>query len=146
MNIALQKKSSLCWNIEGLVSPYCGELVNLLVADEERRELNDRANKLSSLQLSSRSLCDLELLSVGAFSPLDRFMGKADYTAVLEEMRLTNGTLFPIPITLPVQDVQSIQGGKDIALCPNKCHAERNEASRIFSHLRRRDPSPIGSG
>jgi len=43
-------------------------------------------------------------------------MDKADYTAVLEEMRLANGTLFPIPITLPVQDVQSIQEGKDIAL------------------------------
>ena len=68
-------------NIEGLISPYCDELVNLLVEDEERRELTKHANKLPSLQLSPRSLCDLELLSVGAFSPLDRFMGKADYTA-----------------------------------------------------------------
>ena len=90
-------------NIDGLISPYCGELVNLLVEDEKRRELTEHANKLPSLQLSPRSLCDLELLSVGAFSPLDRFMGKADYTAVLEKMRLANGTLFPIPITLPVQ-------------------------------------------
>ncbi len=84
-------------NIEGLISPYCDELVNLLVEDEERRELTKHANKLSSLQLSPRSLCDLELLSVGAFSPLDRFMGKADYTRVLEEMRLANDTLFPDP-------------------------------------------------
>ena len=103
-------------NIEGLISPYCGELVNLIVADEERRELTEHANKLPSLQLSPRSLCDLELLSVGAFSPLDRFMGKADYTAVLEKMRLANGTLFPIPITLPVEGVQCIREGKDIAL------------------------------
>src|SRR6516162_6686308 len=102
--------------IQGLVSPYCGELVNLLVADEERRELTEYANKLPPLQLSPRSLCDLDLLSVGAFSPLDRFMGKADYTAVLEKMRLANGTLFPIPITLPAQGVQCIQEGKDIAL------------------------------
>ena len=67
-------------NIEELISPYCGELVNLLVEDDERRELTEHANKLPSLQLSPRSLCDLELLSIGAFSPLDRFMGKADYT------------------------------------------------------------------
>ena len=103
-------------NIDGLISPYCGELVNLLVEDEKRRELTEHANKLPSLQLSPRSLCDLELLSVGAFSPLDRFMGKTDYTAVLEKMRLANGTLFPIPITLPVQGVQCIREGKDIAL------------------------------
>jgi sulfate adenylyltransferase len=113
MNYAAVKSRE---TVDGLISPYCGELVNLLVEAEERGELTEHANQLSSLQLTPRSLCDLELLSIGAFSPLDRFMGKADYTAVLEEMRLANGTLFPIPITLPVQDAQSIQVGKDIAL------------------------------
>ena len=51
---------------------------------------------------------------MGAFSPLDRFMGKAEYTSVLKEMRLANGTLFPIPITLPVLDTDTIRiiGGK----------------------------------
>ena len=53
------------------------------------------------IQLSQRLVCDLELLSCGAFSPLDRFMGQADLQAVLDEMRLTDGTLFPIPITFP---------------------------------------------
>jgi sulfate adenylyltransferase len=99
-----------------LITPYCGELINLLVEGEERRELIERANKLSSLQLSARSMCDLQLLSIGAFAPLDRFMGKADYTRVLEEMRLANGTLFPIPITLPVQDALCLQKGRDLAL------------------------------
>ena len=120
MNIALQKKSSLCQNIEDLISPYCGELVSLLTEGDERKELIQRANQLLSLQLSPRSMCDLELLAIGAFSPLDRFMSKADYIAVLEEMRLANGTLFPIPITLPVQDVQSIEKGKNIALRSSK--------------------------
>ena len=100
----------------GFIPPYGGKLVNLIVDGEERRELTEYANKLPSLQLSPRSLCDIELLSVGAFSPLDRFMGKADYTGVVKEMRLANGTLFPIPITLPVADASSIQLGKDIAL------------------------------
>ena len=99
-----------------VIPPYGGKLVNLVVRGEEHRELLKYANKLPSLQLSPRSLCDLELLSVGAFSPVDRFMGQADYTRVLEEMRLINGTLFPIPITLPVADTRSIQVGSDIAL------------------------------
>ncbi len=105
-----------CGATGGLISPYGGRLVNLVVDRQESRELTEYANKLPSLQLSSRSLCDVELLSVGAFSPLDRFMGKADYTGVVEEMRLANGALFPIPITLPVADASSIQVGRDIAL------------------------------
>jgi sulfate adenylyltransferase len=52
--------------------------------------------------LTDRNLCDLELLAVGGFSPLDRFMGEADYQRVLTEMRLSDGTLFPIPITLTI--------------------------------------------
>ena len=56
------------------------------------------------MQISARSVCDLELLATGAFSPLDRFMGQADYERVLTEMRLKDGTLFPIPITLPVDE------------------------------------------
>ena len=100
----------------GLISPYGGKLVNLVVDDEERVGLIGYASELPSLQLSPRSLCDIELLAVGAFSPLDRFMGKADYTRVVEEMRLADGTLFPIPVTLPAADTRSIQVGRDIAL------------------------------
>jgi sulfate adenylyltransferase len=99
-----------------LITPYGGKLVNLLAADEERTDLAERAVHLASAQLSPRSLCDLELLSTGAFSPLDRFMGKVDYTRVIEEMRLQNGTLFPIPITLPVSDIVAVQIGQEIAL------------------------------
>jgi sulfate adenylyltransferase len=49
-------------------------------------------------------MCDLELMATGAFSPIDRFMGKADYERVLTEMRMVDGTLFPIPITLPINE------------------------------------------
>ena len=49
-------------------------------------------------------MCDLELLSTGAFSPLDRFMGREDHERVLEEMRLSNGSVFPISVTLPVHE------------------------------------------
>jgi sulfate adenylyltransferase len=60
------------------------------------------ARQLPSIQLSERSTCDLELLATGAFSPLDGFMRRADYESVIHDMRLTNGLIFPIPITLPV--------------------------------------------
>jgi len=111
-SIALKSRE----NIDEIIRPYHGELVNLLVEGEERAELVERANKLPSVQLSHRSLCDLELLSIGGFSPLNRFMGKADYTRVLQEMRLANGTLFPIPITLPIADPTTVRLGQDVAL------------------------------
>ena len=103
-------------NIDEIIRPYHGELVNLLVEGEERGELVERANKLPSVQLSHRSLCDLELLAVGGFSPLNRFMGKADYTRVLQEMRLVNDTLFPIPITFPIIDPKTVRLGEEVAL------------------------------
>lgn len=99
-----------------LIQPYGGELVNLLVTDQERDELIEYAGRLPSIQLSHRSLCDLELLACGAFSPLDRFMGRADYHSVLEDMRLSTGTLFPIPISLPVDESYSVSIGQEISL------------------------------
>lgn len=99
-----------------LIPPYGGELINLITTGEARAELEQRARELPSVQLSARSMCDLELLATGAFSPLNRFMGQADYTRVLEEMRLADGTLFPIPITLPVADADFIQPGREIIL------------------------------
>ncbi len=94
------------------IEPYGGKLVNLCVPEEKREHLIEQARKLPSVQLSARALCDLELLAVGAFSPLDRFMNQADYERVLHEMRLKNDTLFPLPITLTV-DEQSLAEGQD---------------------------------
>ncbi len=85
-----------------VILPYGGKLVNLVVDEAEKEDLLAQAGGYPSLQLSDRNLHDLELLAVGAFSPLDRFMGPADYQRVLTEMRLENGTLFPIPITLTI--------------------------------------------
>jgi sulfate adenylyltransferase len=85
-----------------LIGPYGGRLVDLLVADPgARAELDARAARLRSLQLSERSVHDLELLAVGAFSPLRQFMGEADYRRVVAEMRLADGTPWPVPLTLP---------------------------------------------
>lgn len=76
--------------------------------------------KQLSIHLSDRSICDLELLATGAFSPLDRFMSAADYERVLAEMRLANGSLFPIPLTLPVRDDEHVELDCDVALLDAK--------------------------
>ncbi len=91
-------------SMEKITKPYGGKLVNLLISGEERQELLEKSNRLPSIQITARSLCDLELMATGAFSPIDRFMGKADYERVLTEMRMVDGTLFPIPITLPISE------------------------------------------
>jgi sulfate adenylyltransferase len=99
-----------------LITPYGEDLIDLVVSAEEARELKDYATHLASIQLSERSVCDLELLATGAFSPLASFMGQADYVRVLNEMRLSSGEVFPIPVTLPV-DRAAIPGlDKDVAL------------------------------
>jgi sulfate adenylyltransferase len=103
-----------------LIPPYGGQLVDLLVPAEELADVKVRASTLFSLQLSERSVCDLELLATGAFSPLDRFMGREDYQRVLDEMRLTSGHVFPIPLTLPVEPGPDIRVGQEIALRNNK--------------------------
>ena len=92
------------------------ELVEIVVAGEERERLIAHASTLPSVQISDRSLNDLELLAVGAFSPLRQFMGKTDHDRVLEDMRLADGTLWPMPITLPVPEGEHIRVGHDLAL------------------------------
>ncbi|MBN1965491.1 MAG: bifunctional sulfate adenylyltransferase/adenylylsulfate kinase [Anaerolineae bacterium] len=103
-----------------LITPYGGKLVDLLVPPEEVDELKAYAGRLPSIQISERAMYDLELLAIGAFSPLDRFMGEKDHQRVLDEMRLTDGTLFPLPITLPVEPGPDIRLGQAITLRDRK--------------------------
>ena len=98
-----------------LVPPYGGELVDLIVPADERDELKARATQLPSIQISERSACDLQLLACGAFSPLDRFVGKADHQRILDEMRLRNGAILPIPITLPIDTNAKVRLDRDVA-------------------------------
>ncbi len=74
------------------------------------------AKNLPTVQLSERALCDLEILATGGFSPLQSFMGSADYESVLGQMRLSNGQLFPIPITLPIGDDETVKLDSQVSL------------------------------
>ncbi len=103
-----------------LITPYGGELIDLFVPPDDVDALKDRAGRLPSIQLSERALCDLEMLATGAFSPLDRFMGSSDYSSVVEEMRLDDGHLFPIPVTLPVDSDAEFKLDGDVALRDSK--------------------------
>jgi sulfate adenylyltransferase len=99
-----------------LVTPYGGRLVNLIAPAGERDVLLQKAKCLPSFQISFRSVCDLELLATGAFSPLDRFMGEKDYRSVLKDMRMADGTLMPIPVTLPVDSPDGLTIGSEVVL------------------------------
>lgn len=101
-----------------LIPPYGGKLVDLVVPAPEAAELKEYAKGLVSIRISERAVCDLELLAVGAFSPLDRFMSQADHQSVLDTMRLTDGHIFPLPVTLPIDDEDRarITVGDEIAL------------------------------
>ena len=103
-----------------LIAPYGGKLVDLLVPAEQQEDEKAYAGTLHSITLTDRNVCDLELLAVGAFSPLDRFMGQADHQRVLDEMRLNSGHIFPMPITLSVEDVSSIKIGQEVTLRDRK--------------------------
>ena len=99
-----------------LISPYGGELIDLFVQGSERSELLEKAASYPDIQLTPRQMFDLELLAVGAFSPLNRFMGRADYLGVLNSMKLDNGMIWPIPITLAINREDLPEHGDNITL------------------------------
>jgi sulfate adenylyltransferase len=103
-----------------LIPPYGGRLVNLVASEDARVALMAEANRYPTFQISDRNLCDLELLATGGFSPLNRFMGRADYQRVLTEMRLADGTLFPIPVTLTINKEDLPTRGEWITLCDSR--------------------------
>lgn len=100
----------------GVIAPLGERVVDLVVDPQEAQRLSREAASLPAVILSARAMCDLELLAVGAFSPLDQFLRRADYHRVLEEMRLTDGTLWPIPITMPVSPSPEIRLDRRVAL------------------------------
>ena len=87
-----------------LVAPHGGELVNLITDPARAAELKGHSKEWPSWDLTGRQVCDVELLLSGGFSPLRGFMNRADWEGVCHKMRLANGTLWPMPITLDVTE------------------------------------------
>ncbi|MEO8803078.1 MAG: bifunctional sulfate adenylyltransferase/adenylylsulfate kinase [Rudaea sp.] len=102
-----------------LIAPHGGRLVNLqIVPAADRVALKRQTAQMPAWDLTARQLCDLELLMNGAFSPLEGFMTRADYTPVCRDMHLANGVLWPMPITLDVtrEFAEKLGDAKQIAL------------------------------
>jgi sulfate adenylyltransferase len=86
------------------IAPHGGILVNRIATLDQRQEFFDKAESLPRVQLSERSISDLQMIAIGALSPLKGFMGEADYRSVVKQMRLSNGLPWSIPITLSVSE------------------------------------------
>ncbi len=104
--------------MDRLITPHGGELLDLVVGDERAAELKGASRDFPTWDLTPRQMCDLELLLNGAFSPLRGFMTRRDYEPVCSSMRLADGTLWPIPISLPVaaEFAQGLSNGDQVAL------------------------------
>ena len=101
-----------------LVPPHGGVLKPLMLEGAELQQEIEKAKSLPQVRLSSRETSDLIMMAVGAFSPLTGFMKEADYKGVVDKMRMQDGTLWPIPITLsaPKEQADSLAIGSEVAL------------------------------
>jgi len=100
------------------IAPHGGTLVRRLIAEGALPEALAEAESLPAVTLSDWSVSDLDLIAIGGFSPLTGFLGSRDYQSVVHEMRLQNGQVWPIPITLPVDRELAgrLKEGQSIAL------------------------------
>ena len=101
-----------------LIAPHGGELVPNMASEVERVDLQERARGLPEITVGSRQLADLEMLAIGAYSPLSGFMKRADYLGVVNNMHLENGLPWSVPITLSITSEQatSLKEGSQVAL------------------------------
>src|SRR5262245_8387832 len=101
-----------------LIAPHGGELRVNQATQAEQAELQERAPSLPQITIGSRQLADLEMLAIGAYSPLRGFMTHIDYLSVVDEMHLNNGLPWTIPITLAVTSEQAaaLREGSQVAL------------------------------
>ena len=102
-----------------LVAPHGGDaLLPLLAENSKRADLKNNANGLTVVPMSSREKSDLLLLSMGAYTPLEGFMGELDWQGACQDMKLENGVFWPVPITLSATSelADSIQIGQEVVL------------------------------
>ncbi|HNP23765.1 MAG TPA: sulfate adenylyltransferase [Panacibacter sp.] len=103
--------------------PHGGVLVNRIATGARKEELEAKAKTIFNLTVEDRYGADIEMIAVGAFSPITGFMGKADCESAIENMKLTNGLAWGIPIPLPAGDqYDNITEGQEIALLNKEGH------------------------
>lgn len=128
-----------------LIKPHGGTLINRLLEGKKREETLLQAAELPGIQLSARELSDLELIAVGALSPLTGFMDREDYRRVLEEMRLADGTVWTMPITLAVSTEQArkLSVGQKVALKAGNTVYAMMEISDVYAYDKRKEAEKV---
>ena len=103
---------------DALIPPHGGQLIDREVTGQEAATLGERARSLPALRLSSRALADLELIAIGGFSPLEGFMTARQYRSVVDEMHLSAGLPWSLPVTLAAsrEEAASLKEGQQVAL------------------------------
>ena len=106
--------------VVGNIPPHGGQLVNRVLRGTLGEAALEQAQSFPRVQLTQMAASDLEMISVGAFSPLTGFMTKNDYDSVIDTMRLSNGLPWSIPVTLPVDETTAngLKEGDEVALFP----------------------------
>ena len=139
-----------------LIQPHGGTLIDAIVDEKRAADLKAESKDWPSWDLTARQLCDIELLMNGGFSPLTGFLGREDYEAVCDKMRLSDGTLWPMPVTLDVSEklAEGLERGGRLALRDPEgvmlavLHVEdvwtpdlEDEARRVFGTTDRKHPA-----
>ncbi|NIV71345.1 sulfate adenylyltransferase [Candidatus Saccharibacteria bacterium] len=120
-----------------MIKPHGGNLINRYANDAERQQLIEKAENYPSIILDDKNISDLEMIACGAMSPLTGFMTSKDYHSVVENMHLSNGLVWSIPITLAVDDetMQRIRGESQVALYDHDQHLlALMQVEEIFSY------------
>src|SRR6056297_4143137 len=104
-----------------MIEPHGGNLVNKIVDNSGKEELLAAAEEMYHLKLSERDLTEAENIATGLYSPIEGFMNEEDYNSVVENMRLSDGTVWTIPVVLGVnkKELDNINKGDQIALTDN---------------------------
>jgi sulfate adenylyltransferase len=129
------------------IAPHGGTLVDLLVSERDRDKLADEARNFPKLTVNERELSDLEMLSIGALSPLTGFQGKAEYDSILDSLRLPNGLPWTIPVTLSLTDEEAkrIGGAEAVTLVPSEAAEPIAilEVDEVFKREREREAQAV---
>lgn len=118
--------------MSGLIAPHGGTLVNRISDNPDA--LKKEAEGLTRIDLSAKQSCDVEMIGIGAFSPLTGFMGKADFDSVVSDMKLADGNIWPIPITLSVDEGVAKVGDRVALYAPNGVLQAVMTVEEVYPH------------
>ena len=128
-----------------LIAPHGGTLIDRTARPQEAEQLRAEAYELPKIPLTSREESDLELLAVGAFSPLTGYMARGDYERVVREMRLASGLPWSLPITLSTSQAQAekLSGGARVALTRDDEPVAILEVEEVYGYDKQREAEQV---